>query len=424
MGSRPSAPLQGLTAERWRRMALAAPAVRDLDHARAARRGRGTRPVSAPATGAGRRPGSRARTAATRGRLPAADVATIVERVAGLVGVPAAAAAALHARESGRWLIALTGPDGSGVVVKIGRPDDEGLARERSMLDELATRVTRLQIPRLRWHGLIEDRLVIVTDIATRRRAHPEPDLDEARRGGVRARNRERRLRRARRSGAVEHRAHRRRTRAHRLGGRPLRGGPAPRPRPLPARAGALLRAWKPDTAVRHLTGPGPAGPRYLAEIGRGPKRHPSISFATCAARGRRARHRRFAVTRSRWPRRSRRPRRSRTSALETGALARSCRSTTATANRAARMQSRPPKPISFAEMRPRGDRASRHQPERRRRRGREPGGGPVEPGERREMRRAIRRAPRPTSRTSTTPGSRCRHRSSAHCPEPTFPSS
>jgi hypothetical protein len=210
-----------------------------------------------------------------RGRLPESDVATIVERVAGLVAVPAAAAAALHARESGRWLIALTGSDGSGVVVKVGRPDDEGLARERSMLDELATRVTRLQIPRLRWHGLVEDRLVIVTDISTRRRAHPEPDLDEARAVACAL--------------------------ATVSGGFVVHGDLAPwnivptadglalvdwedgcfEEDPLHdlahyvTRAGALLRAWRPDTAVHHLTGRGSAGPRYLAEIGRGPEEAP-----------------------------------------------------------------------------------------------------------------------------------------------------
>jgi len=272
MGSRPSAPLPGLTAERWRRMAVA-PRRFEI----------WTTPGRAGAAAARvlYQPRRRARTGALalahalprpRGRLPAADVATIVERVAGLLAVPATAAAALHARESGRWLIALAGPDGSGVVVKVGQPDDPGLVRERSMLEELPTRVTRFQIPRLRWHGLIEDRLVIVTDIVTRRHAHPEPDLEEARAVACAL--------------------------ATVSGGFVVHGDLAPwnivptadglalvdwedgrfEDDPLHdlahyvTRTGALLHAWKPDTAVRHLTGRGAAGPRYLAEIGRRPE--------------------------------------------------------------------------------------------------------------------------------------------------------
>jgi hypothetical protein len=200
--------------------------------------------------------------------LPTPHVEAVVENVAGLAGVRAGAAAALHARESGRWLIALTEPDGSGVVIKLGRPDDQGLARERSMLERLATRETVLQIPRLRWHGVHEDWCVIMTDIVTRRGRKAGADLELARTAACALATSS--------CGFVVH------------GDLapwnvvPTATGPAlvdwedSRFDDDPLHdltryvisSGALLRAFRPSSAVRHLTGRGSIGWRYLDEIG------------------------------------------------------------------------------------------------------------------------------------------------------------
>ena len=124
----------------------------------------------------------------------------------------------------------LTAADGSGVVVKLGLPDDEGLAREATTMSELSAGDPAFRIPTVRWHGTRKGWFAIVTDIAKRK-----SDDRGARSGGcplgrVRARRNEARLRRSRRSRTVEHRADRDRPRPRRLGGGPLRGRSALRP--------------------------------------------------------------------------------------------------------------------------------------------------------------------------------------------------
>jgi len=201
--------------------------------------------------------------------LPAAGIETVVEQVSALAGVCADAAAAFHSRESGRWLFALTARDGNGVVMKLGPADDDGLAREGAMLSKLAaSQTTTLQIPRVRWHGVHENRCVIVTDIVTRRSVTAEPDLEDACAAACALATST--------AGFVVH------------GDLapwnivPTANGPALvdwedsrfDDDPLHdlahyvTRSGALLRAWRPDAAVRHLRGSGSVGRRYLDDIG------------------------------------------------------------------------------------------------------------------------------------------------------------
>ena len=204
--------------------------------------------------------------------LPAAGIETIVGQVAALAGVHADPAAALHSRVTGRWVFALMGRDGHGAVMKLGPHDDDGIAHEAAMLTTLASSRMELEIPRVRWHGVHEDRSVLVTDLVVRRSATAEPSLEDARAAACAL--------------------------AQSSCGFVVHGDLAPwnlvptatglalldwedshcTDDPLHDLAhyvitlGEALRMWRPDAAVRHLCERGGVGWRYLEEIGLDPR--------------------------------------------------------------------------------------------------------------------------------------------------------
>jgi hypothetical protein len=206
--------------------------------------------------------------AASHRAFPAPDTHLIVEQVAEITGVKATAAAALHVRGTDRWLYALTSAGDAGVVVKVGKADDAGLAREASTLAALAERETTLQVPVLRWHGECDGWFALVTNIVERRGGSAGAGLEEARAAACAL--------------------------ATMNGGFVVHGDLAPwNMVPSPAglalvdweksrfgpdplcdlahyviRSGALLHWWRPRVAVRHLVGPESIGRRYLREIG------------------------------------------------------------------------------------------------------------------------------------------------------------
>ena len=205
--------------------------------------------------------------------VPSPRIQSIVEHVAGQTGIEAIAAAALSVRETGRWLYALVRADESGVVVKVGDAGDEGLAREASTLATLSARDTAFGVPELRWHGEHDGQLVIVTDIVRRRSAHAEAGIEDALVAACAL--------------------------ATANGSFVVHGDLAPwnmvpsatgitlldwedsrfEHDPLydlahyVTRTGALLHAWRPRAAVRHLLGRESVGWRYLSEIGEDPQR-------------------------------------------------------------------------------------------------------------------------------------------------------
>jgi hypothetical protein len=213
--------------------------------------------------------------ASSRRSGPLPRVQSLVDHVAKLAGVEPAAAAALNVRGTERWLYALVRPDQSGVVVKIGREGDAGLEREGLALETLATRETALQVPELRWHGQHDGWHAIATDIVTRRDASADPGIDDACAAACALATME--------------------------GGFVVHGDLAPWNMVLTTtgvalvdwedsrfaddplydlahyvtRAGALLHAWRPRVAVRHLVGSESVGRRYLAEIGADPDSAP-----------------------------------------------------------------------------------------------------------------------------------------------------
>jgi aminoglycoside phosphotransferase (APT) family kinase protein len=204
--------------------------------------------------------------------FPAPDTQLIVEQIAETTGVKATAAAALHVRGTDRWLYALTSSDHAGVVVKVGKADDEGLAREAATLAALSERETTLQVPVLRWHGECDGWFALVTDIVERRRGSAGAGLEDARAAACAL--------------------------ATMNGGFVVHGDLAPwNMVPSPAglalvdweksrfgpdplcdlahyviRSGSLLHWWRPRVAVRHLVGVDSIGRRYLREIGVDPE--------------------------------------------------------------------------------------------------------------------------------------------------------
>ena len=204
--------------------------------------------------------------------LPDAGIETIVGHVAALAGVHADPAAALHSRVTGRWVFALMGRDGHGAVMKLGPHDDDGIAHEAAMLSTLASSRMELEIPRVRWHGVHEDRSVLVTDLVVRWSATAEPSLEDARAAACAL--------------------------AQSSCGFVVHGDLAPwnlvptatglalldwedgrcTDDPLHDLAhyvitlGEALRMWRPDAAVRHLCERGGVGWRYLEEIGLDPR--------------------------------------------------------------------------------------------------------------------------------------------------------
>lgn len=206
-----------------------------------------------------------------RRTFQASLVQTIVADIAATIGTRASAVAALHARESERWLFALTTADGSGVVVKLGMLDDEGLAREAATMLELAATDATLRMPNLRWHGELRGWFAIVTDIAKRRSETAESNLEDARTAACALANAKR--------GFVVHGDLAPWNIVPTATGLVLVDWEDSRFADDPlydlahyvTRAGALLRAWRPETAVEHLTGHGSVGWRYMEDIGHDP---------------------------------------------------------------------------------------------------------------------------------------------------------
>ena len=204
--------------------------------------------------------------------FPAPHTQLIVEQIAELTGVEATAAAALHVRGTDRWLYALTCAEDRGVVIKVGKAGDAGLAREASTLAALSARETTLQIPVLRWHGEHDGWFALVTDIVKRRNGTAGAGIEEARAAACAL--------------------------ATMNGGFVVHGDLAPwnmvptsaglalvdweksrfGPDPLcdlahyVVRSGALLHKWRPRDAVRHLVGRESVGRQYLREIGVDPE--------------------------------------------------------------------------------------------------------------------------------------------------------
>jgi Phosphotransferase enzyme family len=203
--------------------------------------------------------------------LPARLIQSVVGEIAAELGLRVDAAAALHARESQRWLFALTAVDGRGIFVKLGMLDDEGLPREATMMGELAASDATFGIPNLRWHGQRKGWFAVVTDIAKRKNPTAEPDLEDARSSACALASAKR--------GFVVHGDLAPWNIVPTETGLVLVDWEASRFETDPlfdlahyvTRAGALLRAWRPEAAVLHLTGQKSVGWRYLEEIGLDP---------------------------------------------------------------------------------------------------------------------------------------------------------
>jgi hypothetical protein len=207
--------------------------------------------------------------------FPSPQTQLVVEQATELTDLEPTAAAALHVRGTDRWIYALTSADGSGVVVKVGRADDERLAREASTLAALREQQSALQVPTLRWHGQLDESFALVTDIVARRKGTGGVGLDDARAAAS--------------------------SLATMDGGFVVHGDLAPwNMIPSPAglalvdweksrfardplcdlahyviRVGALLNRWRPRAAVRHLVGSESVGRRYLCDIGLDPESAP-----------------------------------------------------------------------------------------------------------------------------------------------------
>jgi len=204
--------------------------------------------------------------------FPAPQFQRVVEQVTDLTGVEPTAAAALHVRGTDRWLYALTGADDSGVVVKVGNANDQGLAREASTLAALRAHQSALQVPVLRWHGQRDDSFALVTDIVKRRKGTDGVGIEDARTAACALATMD--------GGFVVH-------------GDLAPWNMIPSPHGLALvdweksrfahdplcdlahyviRVGALLNKWRPRAAVRHLVGDGSVGCRYLCDIGLEPE--------------------------------------------------------------------------------------------------------------------------------------------------------
>ena len=199
-------------------------------------------------------------------------------------------------------------PDGDGIVVKLGLVDDDGLAREAARMTELASAnaatPSTILIPTVRWHGRHKGWFAIVTDIAVRRSAAAEPDLEDARAAACALARTPR--------GFVVHGDLAPWNIVPTESGLVLVDWEDSRFEEDPlydlahyvTRAGALLRAWRPESAVQQLTGEQSIGWRYLDEIGLDPTLGARAPRALPAPRGA-PRRPRFATTRRRWSPRS-----------------------------------------------------------------------------------------------------------------------
>jgi N-acetylglucosaminyldiphosphoundecaprenol N-acetyl-beta-D-mannosaminyltransferase len=195
------------------------------------------------------------------------DVETTVARVAEVAGIRSNPAAALHARETDRWLFSFPRADANGAVVKLGHADDQGLAREGACLNKLAGTNTGFGVPTLRWHGRHEHWYAIVTDVVQHRVTAGESDLGDAYAIACALSTT--------RCGFVVHGDLAPWNIIPTATGLALVDWENSRFEPDPlydlahyvTRTGALLGTWRPHAAVEHLTGYGSVGWRYLEQI-------------------------------------------------------------------------------------------------------------------------------------------------------------
>ena len=105
---------------------------------------------------------------------------TDLDELCRLLGVDPDGAAAVVTRRSTRFTYAFSQADRIDVIVKVGPRDDRGLQTERAALERLDGRVGSVLVPRLRWHGVWHEQLVVATDAFETRPTARDIDLDEA----------------------------------------------------------------------------------------------------------------------------------------------------------------------------------------------------------------------------------------------------
>lgn len=176
--------------------------------------------------------------------------------------------AAVYAREPDRWLFALMDPAGQGVVVKLGRLDDDGIRHEIETMSALARVDVPFRSAKVRWSGQIDGWLVLVTDVIARDSARGEAGLEEALSAACALAKTP--------LGFVVHGDLAPWNIVQTTDGLALVDWEASRFEEDPlfdlahyvTRVGALVGSWKPETAVLHLTAPGSVGWRYLEALG------------------------------------------------------------------------------------------------------------------------------------------------------------
>jgi hypothetical protein len=176
--------------------------------------------------------------------------------------------AAMYAREPDRWLFALMESDARGVVVKLGRLDDDGMRHEIETMTALAGVDVPFRSAKVRWSGEIDGRLVLVTEIITRDGGRGEAGLEEALSASCALAKTP--------LGFVVHGDLAPWNIVKTADGLALVDWEASRFEEDPlfdlthyvTRVGALIGSWKPEAAVKHLTAPGSVGWRYLEALG------------------------------------------------------------------------------------------------------------------------------------------------------------
>jgi aminoglycoside phosphotransferase (APT) family kinase protein len=200
--------------------------------------------------------------------LPVGDVSDL----AAMVGVPAESGAALYSRASGRWLLAFVAASGGGAVVKLGPPNDAGLAREADTLKKLHDNVgAMVRVPTLRWQGRWHDWIGFASEAFERLPEHAQPKPEDALTAATALA--------AARCGFVVHGDLAPWNIVPTHEGLALVDWEASRFERDPltdlahfvVSAGALLGSWSPRRAVSHLVDDGSVGWRYLEALGLDP---------------------------------------------------------------------------------------------------------------------------------------------------------
>ncbi|MGH2866579.1 MAG: phosphotransferase family protein [Solirubrobacteraceae bacterium] len=95
------------------------------------------------------------------------------------LGVAPVGAAAIQSWLADRLVVCIVGLRTS-VVVKLGTAEDSGIATEAMLLGELEGTAGPASVPRLRWHGVWRDHLVLATEVIQLAERQREVTLDEA----------------------------------------------------------------------------------------------------------------------------------------------------------------------------------------------------------------------------------------------------